>query len=333
MATAYTFVPSPHHLYPDHPESPARFTALKPWLASIGAQELKPSAATPEEIGRVHRPEFIASLESTCLQGEAIIDFAPTYVTRSSFDDALLAAGATLTCSRAVLRGEMQNAFAIVRPPGHHAEPDRAMGFCLFNNVAVAAFDALERGLNRVAVVDFDAHHGTGTQAAFLEEPRLAYLSTHQWGIYPGSGWIDEAAAAHARIVNVPLPPGSGNEVYRQISETIVSPFLRRFKPELILVSAGYDAHWSDPLTSLGLSARGFHAQSKTLVDLADELSAGRIVFVLEGGYDPVNLANGIQAGFAALQGAPFIDPGDAAPHSEPDASGRLEAVRAWNGF
>lgn len=333
MSTGYTFVSSPRHLYPDHPESPARFATLKPWLDSIRAQELKPSAATPEEIGRVHRPEFVHSLEATCRQGEAIIDLAPTYVTRSSFDDALLAAGATLACSRAVLCGEVRNAFAIVRPPGHHAEPDRAMGFCLFNNVAVAAFDALERGLDRVAVVDFDAHHGNGTQAAFLEESRLAYLSTHQWGIYPGSGWIDEVAAAPGRIVNVPLPPGSGNEVYRKITETIVSPFLRRFKPGLILVSAGYDAHWRDPLTSLGLSASGFHALSVSLVELADELCAGRIVFVLEGGYDPDNLANGIRAGFAALQGAPFIDPGDVAPHSEPDASGRLEAVRKWNGF
>ncbi len=267
------------------------------------------------------------------MQGEAIIDFAPTFVTRSTYQDALLAAGATLACTRAVIEAEAENAFAIVRPPGHHAEPDRAAGFCIFNNVAVAARDALGRGLKRVAIVDFDAHHGNGTQAAFLEEARVAYLSTHQWGIYPGTGWIDEAAHAPQRIVNVPLPAGSGDQVYGRIAQEIVTPFVRRFEPDLILVSAGFDAHWNDPITSLGLSTRGFHGLSRSLVQLAGEICGGKIVFVLEGGYDPKNLANGVGACFAALGGAEFVDPGDAAPHTEPDAGGRLEAVKKWNGF
>jgi acetoin utilization deacetylase AcuC-like enzyme len=333
MKTVYAFAPAPHHIYAEHPESPARFASLPPRLDALPAQRLRAEPATQAEVERIHRADFIRSLESTCKQGDTIIDFAPTYVTQSSFQDALLAAGATLACTRAVLRGEAQNAFAVVRPPGHHAEPDRAMGFCIFNNVAIAARDALELGLKRVAIVDFDAHHGNGTQAAFPDEERVAYLSTHQWGIYPGTGWIDEAAQARQRIVNVPLPAGSGDEVYGRIANEIISPFIRAFRPELLLVSAGFDAHWNDPITSLGLSTRGFHALSSGLVDLAVEFCGGKVVFVLEGGYDPVNLANGIEACFAALMGTAFSDPGDAAPHTEPDASARLEAVKKWNGF
>ncbi len=285
------------------------------------------------EIQRVHSPAFVRSVELACRQGDSIIDYAPTFVTRTTFHDAQLAAGGAIACTRAVIDGEVQSAFAIVRPPGHHAEPDRAMGFCIFNNVAVAARDALERGVKRVAIVDFDAHHGNGTQAAFLAEERVAYLSTHQWGIYPCSGWIDEASRARGRIVNVPLAAGSGDQVFEQIAEGIVEPFLRSFAPELVMVSAGFDAHWNDPITSLGLSTRGFYRFTKRLVELTAEICAGKLVFVLEGGYDPKNVANGVQACFAALHGTELSDPGDTAPHTEPDASEHLRAVRAWNGF
>ncbi len=333
MAAAYAFVPSPQHVYPDHPESPARFSQLEPHLEALGGRRLKVEPASREEIGRVHRAELISSIEQVCLQGESIIDFAPTFVTRSSFDDALMAAGGTVACTRAVLNGTAPNAFALVRPPGHHAEPERAMGFCIFNNVAVAARDALANGLEKVAIIDFDAHHGNGSQAAFLGEDRVAYLSMHQWGIYPGTGWIDDVPQARGRIVNVPLPAGSGDHVYAAIAESIITPFLQRFQPQLILVSAGFDAHWNDPITSLGLSTRGFHELAATLVGLAGDFCQGRIVFVLEGGYDPTNLVNGVEACFATLQGTPFRDPGDSAPHSEPDASRRLEEVRKWNGF
>ena len=163
-----------------------------------------------------------------------MIDPAPTYITGTSFDDALLAAGGTLECTRAVVRGDARNSFAIVRPPGHHAEPDRAMGFCLFNNVAIAACDAIEAGhspLQRVAIVDYDAHHGNGTQAAFRHEPRVAYLSTHQWGIYPGTGWYTEAPDARRRIVNVPLPARSGDAVFAHVAEALITPFIEAFRP------------------------------------------------------------------------------------------------------
>src|SRR5258708_5902734 len=160
MMTNYVFVPSPQHVYPDHPENPDRFDILKPRLDSFGAHKLEAKPATREEVIRVHHPELISSLEDACKQGPAIIDYAPTFVTQSSFEDALLASGGTLDCTRSVLAGEARNAFAIIRPPGHHAEPDRAMGFCIFNNIAIAARDALANGINRVAIVDYDAHHG-----------------------------------------------------------------------------------------------------------------------------------------------------------------------------
>ncbi len=311
MTTAYSFVPSPSHFYPDHPEHPSRFDLLTPRLDSFGAQKLDAKPATRDEVVRVHHPALINSLEDICKQAPAIIDYAPTFVTQTSFDDALLASGGTLSCMRAVLSGSARNAFAIIRPPGHHAEPNRSMGFCIFNNIAIAARDALANGIRRVAIVDYDAHHGNGTQAAFVDDERVAYCSTHQWGIYPGTGWYEDAPHAGKRIVNVPLPAGSGDQTYERIADEIFVPFIQSFKPEMIFVSAGFDAHWNDPITSLGLSTAGFYMLSKKLVGLAEEHCNGKIVFVLEGGYDPVNVVNGAAAVFTALMNKSFIDPGD----------------------
>ncbi len=213
------------------------------------------------------------------------------------------------------------------------------MGFCIFNNVAIAAREALaEAGgsspLKRVAIVDYDAHHGNGTQAAFIDDERVAYLSTHQWGIYPGTGWYEEAPQARKRIVNVPLPEGSGKVCFRRIADEIFTPFIESFKPELILVSAGFDAHWSDPITSLGLSTADFYMLSKKLVDLAEEHCNGKIVFVLEGGYDPASLANGAAAVFSALTGSNYaINADDTCPYPEPDVSERIDEVRQWHEF
>ncbi len=347
MSTAYTFVPSPEHEYPDHPECPERLNELIPKLDSFPAERIEASPAKHEDIARVHVPHLITGLERVCREGApGIIDYAPTFVTRTSFEDALLAAGATLACSRAVIAGEFDNAFAIVRPPGHHAEPDKAMGFCLFNNIAVAARDALAQGLERVLVVDYDAHHGNGTQAAFLKDKRTAYLSTHQWGIYPGTGWLEDAPHARKRIVNVPLPAYAGDQSFARITEEIIQPTVEAFRPEMIFVSAGFDSHWNDPLTSLGLSSTGFFNISKRLVELAEEHCGGKIVFVLEGGYNPTNVANGAAAVFKALAGriAPMgsrpgrgngagFDAGDPFPRREPELESRLEEVRRWHGF
>ena len=338
MKTAYAFVEAPGHAYPGHPESPSRFEELASKLGSFGAERLDARAATMAEIGLVHGADLLRQLEAASRAGPQIIDPAPTYVTPTSFEDALLAAGATLECTRAVLRSDVRNSFAVVRPPGHHAEPERAMGFCLFNNAAIAACEAI-RGrkspVERVAIVDYDAHHGNGTEAAFLREPRVAYLSTHQWGIYPGTGWYTDAPDAKRRIVNVPLPARSGDQVFGQIADRLIGPFIETFRPQLMLVSAGFDAHWSDPITTLGLSTSGFAMLSRRLVDLAGEYCEGRIIFVLEGGYDPINLANGATAVFDALTGSERSGGvQDAMPYKEPEAAMQLiENIRDWHGW
>jgi acetoin utilization deacetylase AcuC-like enzyme len=334
MTTVYTYVPSPEHRFPDHPERPERLDVLK--LEQIpGIEQIPATPATRAEVGRVHTARMIQQLEAVCPQGPGIIDYAPTYVTPTSFTDALNAAGAAISAVRAVLDGTARNAFAIPRPPGHHAEPDRAMGFCLFNNAAIAAQDALAHGLERVAVIDFDVHHGNGTQAAFLNDPRAAYLSTHQVGIYPGTGWLEEAEGAdkRGRIVNLPLPSRTGDEGFQKILEQVITPFVRKFQPELLVVSAGYDAHWRDPLASLGLSTAGYEMLSRGLVEIAEESCQGRIVFLLEGGYEADNVANGIGAGFAALTGHPQKEIEDACPHHEPGIEDRLAQTREWHGL
>ena len=330
----FTFVSSPNHIYPDHPERPARLDLLRPKLKSFDAEQLDVKPASRDEISLVHDPGLLSALERVCREeAPGIIDHAPTYITQTSFQDALLAAGGILACTRAVLRNEANNAFAIVRPPGHHAEPDRAMGFCLFNNVAIGARVALQEGIDRVMVIDYDAHHGNGTQAAFLEDDRLAFLSAHQWGIYPGTGWVTDAPHAKKRIVNVPLPTRAGDGVYEQVADEIFKPFVESFKPEMIFISVGFDAHWNDPITSLGLSTQGYLMLARKVIALAEEFCNGKIVFVLEGGYDPVNVAHGAEAVFVAATGGDEAEANDPSPYQEPDASPRIEEIRKWHGF
>lgn len=333
MTTIYAWVPSPGHEYFDHPERPERLTELEARLPSIHAERLEVGPAGREEIARVHTKSMIEGVQSACAEGGCIIDYAPTYVTGSSFQDALLAAGGSLACARAVWTGEAKSAFAIIRPPGHHSEPSRAMGFCIFNNIAIAIRDLFERGARRALVVDFDAHHGNGTQAAAWKDDRLAYLSTHQWGIYPGTGGIEDAPHARGRIINVPLPAYAGDACFAQITDKVIAPMVRAYRPEILFVSAGYDSHWSDPITMLGISSAGFSALSLRLVELAQEICGGKIVFVLEGGYDPQNLANGVSAAFAAMQGERFVPPGDKSPYAEPDIDEKIESIRRWNGI
>ena len=276
---------------------------------------------------------MLAGLAAACQRGASVIDLSPTYVTSASYQAALLAAGACQDAARAVTSADARNAFAIVRPPGHHAEPERPMGFCLLNNVAIAGLDALSHGVERVMVVDYDAHHGNGTEKAFWKDPRAGYFSTHQENIYPGTGWLEDAPQARGRLANFPLPAYSGDACFSQIFDRAIEPFIRKFRPGLMLVSAGFDAHWSDPLTSLGLSTAGFLALSQKLVALADELCGGKIVFVLEGGYDPRCLSNGVRAVFGALTGQAPAPVADASPYPEPDINRRLEAFRKWHGL
>ncbi|HCR71539.1 MAG TPA: hypothetical protein DIW23_08860 [Anaerolineae bacterium] len=332
MSTVYTFVPSRNHQFPDHPERPGRLEILEPLLDSFGAEKIEPVRAKEEEIAKVHTTSLIKSIEEVCKQAPKIIDHAPTYVTKTSYEDALLAAGGVITCTRAVLNGDAKNAFAIVRPPGHHAEPHRSMGFCIFSNIAVAAQDVLANGMSRVMVIDYDAHHGNGTQEAFRNDERTGLISTHQWGIYPGTGAIDDVPDAKKRIVNVPLSAYAGDKTFELLCESIFRPVVQAFQPEMLLISAGFDAHWNDPLTSLGLSTQGYYAMSKKLVEIAEEFCGGKIVFVLEGGYDEHNVANGVGAVFSALSMSPLKNEADdLSPYQEPNPESLIQKVRVWN--
>lgn len=336
MTTAIALVESSGHAYPGHEEAPSRFQHLGGWDSKPFAADLQfltPIPAPYEAVKAVHSERMLKDFKTACLHGPGITDYAPTYVTPASYELAFLAAGATLDCTQEVLAGRAQNAFAIVRPPGHHAEPEAAMGFCLLNNIAIAARQALSQGLEKILIVDFDAHHGNGTQAAFLEEPRAAFFSTQQENIYPfRTGFIEDIPSARGRIVNLPLPARTGDAAFARIADEILTPLVERFKPEMIFVSAGFDSHWDDPLADLGLSSAGYYAYARRLVELAGQHCGGKIVFVLEGGYNPMNVASGVEAVLAALTGTKF-SPQDPSPYPEPDITRRLEEVRVWNGL
>ena len=234
MSTAVISIPSPGHKYPDPTHHPERFDELINLKHQPYASDLTWLTTSPAEykwIASIHTQNMIAGIQQSCQQGSSIIDYAPTYVTPSSYNDARMAAGAVITCTQSIISGEISNAFAIVRPPGHHAEPDSAMGFCIFNNAAIAAQYALQHGQDRVLIFDFDAHHGNGTQAAFVQEERVVYISTHQEGIYPGTGRFDEVPNARGRIVNIPLPTFAGDQIFTTILEQIVSPLLNSGGP------------------------------------------------------------------------------------------------------
>jgi acetoin utilization deacetylase AcuC-like enzyme len=327
-----TLIPSPEHISSDHPENPARFAQFKRRLALPLGQPLawlKAQPATFDEAARVHTPQMLQFLQDACRQAPAIIDDAPTYVSKDSWQAALNAAGATLAVSRAVLDQPAGRGFALVRPPGHHAEPWQAKGFCLLNNIAIAALDALQRGAGRVAIVDFDAHHGNGTQSAVLKNEKVGFFSSHQENIYPYSGRMDEAPQARGRLINLPLPARAGDRAFEQIVTQVLRPWLERFKPSLMLISAGFDGHWSDPLTSLGISTRGYFRLAQSLLALADEFCHSRAVFVLEGGYDPQRLADNVAAVMYAMAGADAApDVAGPSPYAEPDIDERLARLR-----
>ena len=323
------------HDYPGHPENADRLRAIISLLdQSIVLDRLTKISVSPaseKEVARIHTQQYIDQVRRLAERGGGHLD-PDTYVTVHSYETALLAAGGLLALTRAVLDGQVTNGFALIRPPGHHATAGRGMGFCLFNNIAIAAADALTNtDVKRVMIVDFDVHHGNGTQDAFDTSPDVLFISTHQFPHYPGTGRLTEIGRGEGEgtTVNIPLPPGAGDQAYKQIFQDIVWPLARRYDPQLMLASAGFDAHWTDPLAMMGLSLPGYAHIAHELVAIADEVCDGRLVFTLEGGYDSRVLANGVINIFYALLGQYRInDPIGISPYDETDVSDRIAQVR-----
>jgi len=290
-----------------HPEQPERLRAILEHLSmpSYAALERRKAPIVDiEKLSQVHRSGYVdATLDAIPKEGRNFLD-PDTAVSPGSREAALRAAGACVAAVDAVMSGDASNAFCAVRPPGHHAEADRAMGFCLFNNVAVAALHArAAHKLQRVAVVDFDVHHGNGTQSMFYADPDLFYGSTHQYPHYPGTGAREERGVA-GNIVNEPMPPGSGSAEFQIAMRDSLLPALDEFKPELVLISAGFDAHAADPLADIYLKEEDFAWVTEELVAIANTHCSGRVVSTLEGGYDLDALANSTGAHIAALMAA-----------------------------
>lgn len=336
MPTGYVFeqIFTKHNL-PGHPENAGRLSAVMGYLSE---HKILPKLtrvpgrpATREELMRCHHPRYIELIEEVCRNGGGMLD-PDTYSNQYSYEAAVQAAGGLVELAAAVVKGTLDNGFALVRPPGHHAMPTRAMGFCLFGTVAVAARSArLDMGLERVAIVDFDVHHGNGTQAILNEDPTILFVSSHQYPFYPGTGGVNDIGSGQAMgtKVNIPLPPKTGDENFKQLYGELVFPILRRFQPELLLVSAAFDAHWRDPLANINLSLTGYDWLCRNLIKLAGELCGGRIVFTLEGGYNLDVLAAGVGNTFRALLLDPECDDKiGPSLQPEPDVSGLLAQLK-----
>jgi acetoin utilization deacetylase AcuC-like enzyme len=297
-----------HETPPGHPERPQRAEVMDVVAArwrERGAEVVAPRPATREQLARVHDAEYVQRIAETA--GQAVALDPDTYTSPESYEIARLAAGAAIDAVERVMGGSHDAAVALVRPPGHHAERDRAMGFCLYNNVAVAAAHARATGAAKVAIVDYDVHHGNGTQHIFESDPSVLYVSTHQYPYYPGTGAADEVGRGAGRgfTVNLPLEAGAVDEDYQTVFDDVVIPVLRQFGPDLLLISAGFDAHERDPLGGMRLATGSFAAMTAALQAVADECCRGRVVAVTEGGYDLHALAASLDAVIAALLGPP----------------------------
>ncbi len=335
-------VTSPEYLrhdFADHPENAERLRAIETALDSpaLGLREflrtLDPQPATRAQIAAAHSPEYIDALERVMDQAPGYIDAAPTYIVPESFRIACLAAGGALRAVDAVCAGEVRSAFALVRPPGHHAVADQPMGFCLFNNIAIAAHHArAQYGLERVLIVDFDVHHGNGTQDILYDDPAVLFISTHQENIYPYTGQLTETGTGPGTgfNVNLPLPGGAGDQAFARLADEVILPLADRFAPQLILVSAGFDAHWLDPLAGLQLSLSGYARLARVLDDLARRHCDGRLVFVLEGGYHLAALSGGVTTVLRTLLGEHDLPDGlGPAPRPEPNVDSLIQRARA----
>ena len=291
-----------------HVENAGRIRAIEQQLARDGLLAGRPevpfTAASTTAVTRIHDAGYVERLAAFASQGGGRID-ADTIVGPASFDIAMLGAGAATALVDATLSGTIQRGVSLSRPPGHHATPSHGMGFCLLNNVAIAAAHALTQGVPRIAILDWDVHHGNGTQDAFYEEDRVLFCSIHQWPLYPMTGRAAERGAGRGAgyTLNIPQPPSRTDDDYEALFDGVVAPAFTAFQPDLILLSAGFDAHAADPLGGMDLTAAGFGRLSERLVTLADLLCEGRLVAVLEGGYDPPATAASVVAMVRAFDG------------------------------
>jgi len=313
----------------DHPEGPDRVDTIVDRLRQSDLwprlTEVRPDPAPESELLLVHTPAHIARIRRAAeLRGGEWID-PDTFVSAQSYEIALLAVGGVETAAAQWTDGRI--AFAAVRPPGHHATPDRSMGFCLFNNVAVTARRLQVDGRRRIAIVDWDAHHGNGTQAAFLADADVLYVSLHQWPLYPGSGAAEEVGVGPGEglTVNIPLPPGAVDGDYGQAFAELVEPIVRQFSPDAILVSAGFDTHEAERLAGLSMTEAGFAAMADRLRVLAGDLCEGRLAFALEGGYDRPALAASVEAVLRAVADETASPPGEGSP----DGRAAVERARS----
>ncbi len=317
-----------HHPPDGHPERVERLQAML-GVASrcVDAGVIPLSAArraTNEELARVHTRGHIETIAQTAGRGQSMLD-PDTFTSPHSYDCALLAAGGALDAVDRVMSGEFANAFVAARPPGHHAETDRAMGFCLFNNIAVAAAHAVaQHGLERVMVIDWDVHHGNGTQEIFWDDRRVLFLSLHQFPFYPGTGSFEEVGGADAlgMTVNIPMAGGFGDEEWLSAFRRVVVPVADQFAPELVLLSAGFDAHADDPLGGMRVTEAGFGFMADAVLGIAQRHAAGRLVAMLEGGYNIAALEASVRTVLRRMAG-------DGVPRGVPQADGRFAPVHA----
>jgi acetoin utilization deacetylase AcuC-like enzyme len=294
-----------------HPETPRRLARIYGMLKDqdqAGLVYVPARRASHEEIGLVHNTSYIQAVANT--KGKIQRRLDPDTVTSAlSYDAACTAVGGVLELADRVMSREVENGIALVRPPGHHAAAGTSMGFCIFNNIAVAArYLQKKHGLHRVMIVEFDLHHGNGTQHCFYGDPSVLYISTHQYPFYPGTGWYNEVGEGGGKgyTVNVPMAPGMGDADYRNVFEEIIMPVSRLFRPEIVLVSAGYDIHKSDPLGNMEVTERGFARMTRILMNIAEEQCGGKVLLALEGGYDLIALTESVKATLFELRRKPM---------------------------
>lgn len=318
------FLPPNHaqHFADGNPERPERITAIVQGLESAGLWQPYPKLAAlpiPQSVlHAIHTPAYLDDLQRACLT-HPWYD-ADTYLTPASWQIALESAGGALAIAEAVWTRQTESGFALCRPPGHHATPHRAMGFCLLNNAALAAEYLIQQhGAQRIAILDLDLHHGNGTQDIFWARGDVLYISTHQSPLYPGTGSVDETGvgAGAGATMNFPLPPGSGDSAFAAVLEEAILPMLNQFKPQMLIISLGFDSHWRDPLGYLLVSAQGYYTTLTRLTEWAQQHANGRIALILEGGYDLQADSACAQAAVSALLAQPFTDPIGAARHPE----------------